>query len=146
MKILKVTLALTLYIYAVQVSLGGSELSEGERGEDAMGGKSEEDDFEIQMDHLDSDYDESDQDGVTEGFKKEGGKYFSDLECSDIGLSGASFKSQGEKGKSSRLKGKVASGEVELATRSQRNRSRDLKMSHSCSRVRRGLKLIIRKQ
>ena len=69
MKILKVTLVLTLYIYAVQVSLGGSELSEGERG-DAMGGKSEEDDFEIQMDHLDSDYDESDQDGVTEGFKK----------------------------------------------------------------------------
>ena len=62
---------LTLYIYAVQVSLGGSELSEGETG-DAMGGESEEDDFEIQMDHLDSDYDESDQNGVTERLKKEG--------------------------------------------------------------------------
>ena len=140
MKVLKVTLVLTLYMYAVQVSLDGRELSKGERG-----GESEEDDFDIQMDHFDSDH-ESDQDEMTEGFKKEGGKYFSDLECSDIGLSGASFKSQGEKGKSSRLKGKVASGEVELATRSQRNRSRDLKMSHSYSRIRRGLKLIIRKQ
>ena len=139
----KVGLVLTLYIYLVQVTLGRTELSEGEEG-DVMGGESEEEDCESQMDDSDSDHDESDQDGMTGGIKEEG-QLFSVHECPDTGFNGHSENKSGG-GKLSHSKSKVATSGVELATQSQRPIRKDLKMSYSCSRIKRGLKLIIRKQ
>jgi len=126
-----------------KVTLGRTELSEGEEG-DVMGGESEEEDCESQMDDSDSDHDESDQDGMTGGIKEEG-QLFSVHECPDTGFNGHSENKSGG-GKLSHSKSKVATSGVELATQSQRPIRKDLKMSYSCSRIKRGLKLIIRKQ
>merc|ERR1719239_800831 len=112
------------------------ELIEREQG-DAMGSKNEEDDHESEMDDFDSDHD-----GMT-GRLKEEEKYFSDFECPDSGLCGGTCGGK----KLGLSKGKVA-GHCGMGSRSKnpKNMIKDSKKSYSCSRIKSGLKLIIRKQ
>ena len=137
----KVAIIMSSYSYLGQVTLGGMELIEREQG-DAMGSENEEDDHESEMDGFDSDHDESGQDGVIGRFKEEE-KYFSDFECPDSGLCGGTCGGK----KLGLSKGKVA-GHCGMGSGSKnpKNMSKDSKKSYSCSRIKSGLKLIIRKQ
>ena len=132
----KVAIILTCS-HLAQVTLGGMELIERKQG-DAIGSENEEDDHESEMD----DHDESGQDGMI-GRCKEEEKYCSDFECPDMGVCGGTCGGK----KLGLSKGKVAIHcGVESGMKNQRNISKELKKSYRCSRIKSGLKLIIRKQ
>ena len=132
----KVAIILT-FSHLAQETLGGMESKERKQG-DAIGSENEEDDHESEMD----DHDESGQDGMI-GTCKEEEKYFSDFECPDRGVCGGTCGGK----KLGLSKCKVASHcGVESGMKNQRNISKELKKSYRCSRIKSGLKLIIRKQ
>ena len=132
----KVAIILT-FSHLAQETLGGMELIERKQG-DAIGSKNEEDDHESEMENVE----ENGQDGMI-GRCKEEEKYFSDVECPDMGICGGTCGGK----KLGLSKGKVASHcGVESGMRNQRNISKELKKSYKCSRIKSGLKLIIRKQ